>query len=283
MSDYYPVDEEARRKKSKENMKNTETYLSRFFLKKDVRELRDAYEQQQFCSLAPRDFIDFLWERVRGIHMVENFPSECANNELEIKLVSTKKELSDGCIGYKFKVPGWILGESNPSFGTNQLYFFEKGDETITFVKFQESVHCSSIERTYVKKKGRVFDLGRVLKRKEETFGGSLDVLFREVGAGKYVGALTEKEHWWKFLNESTGRICEVTHSSAYVADHPSLEIAPQLEIEYKGFIPGFSGFVEGEKEVVKDLEKLADELCDILKLKLSRKTKLDALKEVLS
>lgn len=279
MTRYYEISDEERRERHKKNVETVESSLSHFFITKKVKSLRDSFDSFKFYGVGS-NFIDFLWEKVRGIHMGKSFPNECKNYELEVKLVS-EKMLETWRIGYGCKLDGWILGSYDSDYVTNNLYFFENKLKTITLVGAKKGFNSSKIYR--VKKKGPNILVGNVLKRTEEEFDGTLDVLFREVKRGKYVGALTEEEHSWKFLNELTGRVFEVCHSSAHVFNHPALKIAPQLEVEYKGFIPGFSDFKEGEKEVVGDLEDLAAKLSDKFKLYHSKKTKLDALKEVLS
>ena len=275
--------------------------LKKFVETKELSDLILAYKS--FFNGEKNGFFAELAKK-SGISKVSEIPKEFDGIEYEIKFnieasgkgqepsVEKYMDAFDFPIGANAR----FLKDPVNAIATGTNHFFGNSlDEKLVVIE--------KGGKTYLKEKGKVVPVKTgipyeniVIKRTEERYESSVEGIIKKIteisseDGVKYKGAIVKEKGDFFILDTNDGRIYSASLTRAKMKDKN--ETQRQLEFEYAGYIPGFSGFQkDSEKQIVKgmiDLAKYTKILYDnapiangwLMKLDVTSERKYDFVKE---
>jgi len=158
---------------------------------------------------------------------------------------------------------------------------FYYGKDTLVIMKQPK------IPNSCLKYKENISQIGHVLKRKDFVVKNCSDEdVFKEIQrvileGAQYVGRIFRDRARTDFLSEKSGRIYTLFFDVCDVFPVEKKQfVKKQLEVEYMGFIPNYSGgYTSSEAQIIEELLELTDIIAKITDTAYTRETKSDFLK----
>ena len=228
-----------------------------------------------FFRSRTKGFIAKLAETI-GIESVENIPKEFTEIEYEVKMNieprgnGKEPEVVQYLDAFDFPVGG------NTRFIKDPINNFAVGINHFVGDSLDERlVVIEKCGKQYLKEKGKVervnvgvFYEEIVVKRTESRHESSMDEVLNRIGREtsqsdvKYRGKIRKEKGDVFILDTSDGRIYSFTVTRSFLTkagESSESGVQRQLEIEYAGYIPGFSGFEkDSERQLVQGMVDLA-------------------------
>ncbi len=235
--------------------------------------LTDAYKSF-FQNSGSLGFIAEMAKLV-GISRVEQIPKEFPDIEYEVKFNigfegRSEPSIEDYLNAFDFPVARHARFLKDPihsvATGINRFYGTSTDERLVVITKGGE---------TFLKEKSERLPLDTgvpyqniVIKRKEKRYGAELDEVINkinDVSCGpdvSYRGRIRKEKGDDFVLDTNDGRIFSFTITRAHLilpGQDVETAVQRQLEIEYAGFLPGFSGFKENsEVQIIEGMVDLA-------------------------
>src|SRR3989338_770438 len=244
--------------------------LKTFFTSHNIAELVKAHKA--FFDSNPSGFIKALLEHQK----VREAPKEFPDIEYEVKFRITplepKKKSKEPTIeqyleSFQFPAVQTARFLKDPvntvAEGVNH-FLGANGDERLVVIE--------KGGKTYLKEKGQPIALATgvpyeqiVIKRTEQRYEATMDQILQKVAGvmtdgAAYVGCIHKEKGDAFILDTSSGRIFSFTVTRAHLSvpnDEPVIQ--RQLEIEYAGYVPGFTALEkDSERQIASDMVDLA-------------------------
>ncbi len=240
--------------------------VSSFFKDHDIADLVKAYVKYHEENTS--GFIRYVLEKQDCNEAPKEFPEIEYEVKFSILPVSSKKNAPEPSLEEyldAFEFPpvanAHILKDRVNTISEGTNHFYGKGDE-------EQLVVIEKMGKTYLKEKSQPLVLDTivpyqdiVIKRTEKRYEAALPEVLQKTAAvavagGVYQGKIRKEKGDAFLLDTGDGRIYSFTLTRAHALNG---EIQRQLEIEYAGFIPGFSGFVkDSEEQIVAGMVNIA-------------------------
>jgi len=245
--------------------------FQKFLKSGDVKDLVSA--QKAFSDDNGSGFIA-EFAKIGGIADVNDIPKEFPEIEYEVKFdvqVDGKgKEPKVAAYLDAFDFPAVqtarFLKDPVNTFAIGVNHFYGNGDERLVVIEKGGNL--------YLKEKGPVLPLDVpvqyrdiVIKRTEERWQADFSEVSDKISevcreGSEYKGRVRKEKGDAFILDTGDGRIYSFTITRAHLVragESEESDIQRQLEVEYAGYLPGFSGFEEGsEEQIVRGMVGLA-------------------------
>lgn len=241
--------------------------LTKFFRTQNIAELVKAHKA--FFDSNPSGFIKSLLQHQK----VKEAPKEFPDIEYEVKFritpIEPKKKSQEPTIDQyleSFQFPAvqtarFLKDPINTIAEGKNHFFGNNGDESLVVIEKGGNL--------YLKEKGQPLKLSTgvpyqeiVIKRTEDRYEATMDAILQKVGEVKtegssYAGHIRKEKGDAFILDSNSGRIFSFTVTRAHLASTELIQ--RQLEIEYAGYVPGFTAFEkDSERQIVSDMVDLA-------------------------
>ncbi len=245
--------------------------LTKFFKTQNIAELVKAHKA--FFDSNPSGFIKALLEHQKAREAPKEFPEIEYEVKFKITPIEPKKKSQEPTIeqyleSFQFPAVQTARFLKDPintiAEGVNH-FLGNNGDERLVVIE--------KGGKTYLKEKGQPLKLTTgipydqiVIKRTEDRYEATMDQILQKVGEIKtegstYFGCIRKEKGDAFILDANSGRIFSFTVTRAHLAGAEGT-IQRQLELEYAGYVPGFSAFEkDSEKQIVSDMVDLAKQV----------------------
>ncbi len=227
----------------------------------------------QNCKEIPKEFPEIEYEAKIAVDVIsdekrtdELMTDQSATNQSATNQSATIEQYLDA---FEFPCTETVhrfLKDPINVISEGKNHFYGKEDEEMLVV-------IEKGEKTFLKEKSQPLELSThiplqnlVMKRTEKRYSAGVNQILEKIAetaraGGMYKGVIRKEKGDAFILDTNDGRIYSFTITRSHLEKKEGTEktrVQTQLEIEYAGYIPGFSAFQEGsEKQIISGMVDL--------------------------